>query len=98
MKILNNKVRNNNAKLVVAVFPCLYTDCERREFFENGFLQLKNHNIEVMQLVKIFNEKSKKGLLKKENMRFPKDGHLSEAGHDFISKEIGNYLNQLISK
>ena len=98
MKILNNKVRKNNAKLVVAVFPCLYTDCERRGFFENGFLQLKNHNIEVMQLVKIFNEKSKKGLLKKENMRFPKDGHLSEAGHDFISKEIGNYLNQLISK
>jgi lysophospholipase L1-like esterase len=100
--LLNNlaiQARNEGADLYIAIYPNLSQDRPLiyGYFYEEMLLKtFKNHpiNIKVLELEKYVETKSRLGCLKRSEMRFRNDGHLSKFGHkvisDFLRAELVN--------
>lgn len=91
-ELLNNlalEAVNENAELYVAIYPSLHEDWEtsdERIYEENLTKWYGNFsNIKMLELGRFIEEKDRLGCLKKSNMKFTNDGHLSKFGHKVIS-------------
>jgi len=91
-ELLNNlalEAVNENAELYVAIYPSLHEDWEasdERIYEENLTKWYGNFsNIKMLELGRFIEEKDRLGCLKKSDMKFTNDGHLSKFGHKVIS-------------
>lgn len=94
VKSLSVAVKNNGAKLYIAAYPCLASypcagpDIER-------LLQVASkqaNDFAVLPLAIELESKFDKREIKKEDMRFYNDPHLSKFGHDVLAKELAQLL------
>ena len=89
IKRLNNLAIENNKKLIIGFYPCLSKTCVYEIALENLLLSEINSgfsNIEFLPLVSQFENLSKLSKIKKIDMRFKRDMHLSEFGHRIVYK------------
>jgi len=88
---LNQDVDNNNAKLIVALLPCIregecYVDLEQKLIDR---LYTEGDQISVLPLSQVLND----ACGDKYRLAFPSDMHLSPYGHKVISRVIGEYIS-----
>ena len=97
VKILAATVKSNGAKLYIAAYPCLASypcagpDIER-------LLQKATNQSKAFVVVPLAIElesKFDKSEIKREDMRFYNDLHLSKFGHDVLAKELVQLLAEI---
>lgn len=89
IKRLNTLVVENNKKLIIGFYPCLFEKCDYEialEIFLSNEINNNYSNIKFIPLVSQFENLSKKLKIKKIDMRFKSDSHLSEFGHSIVYK------------
>ena len=89
IKRLNDLVIENNKELIIGFYPCLSKKCDYEIALENFLSNEINNNysnIEFIPLVSQFENLSKNLKIKKIDMRFKSDSHLSEFGHSIVYK------------
>lgn len=94
---LSLAVKDNGASLYVAAYPCLSThrcggpDIERLLFEASGRLK----DFVVLPLATDLDWKFANGEIKREDMRFYNDMHLSKFGHEVLAKELAQLLGEV---
>ena len=97
VKKLSGAVKSNGAKLYIAACPCLANypcagpDIER--LLQDASNQSKD--FVVLPLAIELESKFKKSEIKKKDMRFYNDLHLSKYGHDVVAKELAQFLGEV---
>jgi len=89
LSILNKKVKENDAKLIVGLTPCFKFNCKNELKIEEKIINeiiKKNLDLKVLDLRNQVHRIVIKENLKKEKYIFKKDDHFNQKGHDFISK------------
>jgi hypothetical protein len=97
VQILSSAVKDNGARLYVAAYPCLSTfrcggsDLER--LLQDAGNQTKD--FVVLPLAIALESKFQNGEIKREDMRFYNDLHLSKFGHEVLAKELAQLLAEV---
>lgn len=89
LSVLNKKVKENNAKLIVGLTPCFKSNCQNELIIEEKIINeinKKKLDLKVLDLRKQVNNIVNKEYLKKEKYIFKNDDHFNEKGHNLISK------------
>jgi lysophospholipase L1-like esterase len=97
VETLSSSVKNNGARLYVAAYPCLSAyrcggpDVEKllREASD------RSKDFVVLPLAIDLDSKFANGEIKREDMRFYNDMHLSKFGHEVLGKELAQMLGEL---
>lgn len=96
IKRLNFLANQNEKILIIGFYPCLTEICDYELALENFLLNRINSNlpnIKFFPLVKQFENLSQLSKIKKIDMRFKRDMHLSEFGHKIVYQLlIKNFL------